>query len=676
MSQTIGQRLSKLMFDHFVGRSFETGLFRQYVNNLSDRTERILNVYGTAGIGKTYLLTRLASIAIEMNAIPIQVNLQEINSDSLAFDRAVLDGMGIGADNEAAPNQSLQELSGLREDKKAVLLIDGYEEAGSLDYWLRTYYYPQLPPNILIVVAGRYSLEGPWSYSAWKKLIVRLPLSSLTYEEIRQYLLHWGMTSEEEIDTVWLRTLGHPLAVSLLAPSPSELAKAQDFSSLAEKEPVEAMLDQWIQEAPDDELRRLLFAASAVRTFQHELLEELIGKPISLTSFDQLIKLSFVNRAAGGWQLHEIVWENMRRTFRERMPEQFERYGRIAVAFAERKIEDGMTKDKDISQELAELLHYTGNPILRAHYRHARSSHNYREPLNGENLQELESYIAERKSRPCAWNVLCSDSDSQAMYRYSFTPEQSLLRLSAVNWSEVVRIPDCHRSIQLLRNIEGRIIGVFVMVAINAETWAYLASARVSRALFQSMTPDRRQQLTVATDQGKAWYLLSTDVEDLENEQLRSDIVNHLFDYISAGNLIVTSPPPLDYYEQAMSGLGFERVPKAEHDDYGSSRPASTYWLDTRNGKLGAYVKRMIGIEGSDSRQISLSESVQLDSLTKREKDVAQLLMAGSTNGEIASSLYISEAAVKKHVNAMLSKFGLKNRTQLTSKLLGGDTKS
>ncbi|SDC11800.1 regulatory protein, luxR family [Paenibacillus sp. UNCCL117] len=689
MRQTIGQRLNNLMFDQFVGRSFETGLFQQFVNHLSDRTERILNVFGTAGIGKTYLLAHFALIAEELNAIPIQVDLQEINGDTAAFERAVLHGIGMTTNhnNEAAANQSILELSRLTEDKKVVLLIDGYEEAGSLDYWMRTFYFPRLPTNILIVVAGRYPLEGLWRYSAWKNLIVRLPLSALTYEDIRQYLLNGGVTDEEAIDAVWLRTLGHPIAVSLLAPAPGELTETPDFSASAGQEPIEAMLDRWLLdrwllEAPDDELRRLLLASSAVRTFQQELLEELIGKPISPGAFDHLIKLSFVSRSSGGWRLHDMVWEAMRRTFRERMPEQFEQYNRIAVAFAEKKLEDGIAQGKNISKELAELLHYTGNPILRAHYRHTHASPNYREPLNEQNSQELETYLIERKKRPRAWHVICSDPESQELYRFSFTPEESLLRLAAVNWPDVLSMSDGNRSVQLLRNVAGRVIGVFTVVAVNSETWDYLASAAVSRALFQSISEDQQRQLSAAAAQGKAWYLLSVDVEDLENDQTRSDIVAHLFEYVLAGNLIVTSPPPLDYYDQAMSGFGFKKIQGADHNDYGLPKPASTYWLDTRNDNLRAYVKRMIGTERDDAKQLPLPQKAQpIDltiprhELTKRENDVAQLLLAGCTNREIAASLYISEAAVKKHVNAMLAKFGLKNRTQLAAALLGGEAK-
>lgn len=55
--------------------------------------------------------------------------------------------------------------------------------------------------------------------------------------------------------------------------------------------------------------------------------------------------------------------------------------------------------------------------------------------------------------------------------------------------------------------------------------------------------------------------------------------------------------------------------------------------------------------------------------LTPREREVAGLLAQGRTNAEIASALYRSVAAVKKHVNAMLHKYGVKNRTQLARSL-------
>lgn len=50
--------------------------------------------------------------------------------------------------------------------------------------------------------------------------------------------------------------------------------------------------------------------------------------------------------------------------------------------------------------------------------------------------------------------------------------------------------------------------------------------------------------------------------------------------------------------------------------------------------------------------------------LTKREREVLALLVAGKTNNEIAAGLQISSATVHIHVSSILSKLGAGNRTE------------
>jgi DNA-binding NarL/FixJ family response regulator len=50
--------------------------------------------------------------------------------------------------------------------------------------------------------------------------------------------------------------------------------------------------------------------------------------------------------------------------------------------------------------------------------------------------------------------------------------------------------------------------------------------------------------------------------------------------------------------------------------------------------------------------------------LTPREQQVLQLLAQGAENREIANSLSISERTVKNHITNILTRLGLKNRTQ------------
>jgi DNA-binding NarL/FixJ family response regulator len=54
----------------------------------------------------------------------------------------------------------------------------------------------------------------------------------------------------------------------------------------------------------------------------------------------------------------------------------------------------------------------------------------------------------------------------------------------------------------------------------------------------------------------------------------------------------------------------------------------------------------------------------RLSELTDRETEVLRLIARGRSNSEIAQSLFLSEATIKTHVNRVLTKLGLRDRTQ------------
>jgi DNA-binding NarL/FixJ family response regulator len=55
---------------------------------------------------------------------------------------------------------------------------------------------------------------------------------------------------------------------------------------------------------------------------------------------------------------------------------------------------------------------------------------------------------------------------------------------------------------------------------------------------------------------------------------------------------------------------------------------------------------------------------LELAGLTTREREVLSLIVAGSSNREIAQSLYISERTVKNHITHILSQLKVRDRTQ------------
>ena len=66
---------------------------------------------------------------------------------------------------------------------------------------------------------------------------------------------------------------------------------------------------------------------------------------------------------------------------------------------------------------------------------------------------------------------------------------------------------------------------------------------------------------------------------------------------------------------------------------------------------------------GASERQQAAAR--KLADLSDREREVATAVGAGSSNAEIASTLFMSEATVKAHVSRLLSKLDLNNRVQI-----------
>jgi DNA-binding NarL/FixJ family response regulator len=83
---------------------------------------------------------------------------------------------------------------------------------------------------------------------------------------------------------------------------------------------------------------------------------------------------------------------------------------------------------------------------------------------------------------------------------------------------------------------------------------------------------------------------------------------------------------------------------------------------------MAPYIARIAALRGTDPRTPGVPATRSAASpLTSREADVVALVASGLTNRQIAETLFISERTAENHVQHILTKLGLANRTQIAT---------
>lgn len=135
--------------------------------------------------------------------------------------------------------------------------------------------------------------------------------------------------------------------------------------------------------------------------------------------------------------------------------------------------------------------------------------------------------------------------------------------------------------------------------------------------------------------------------------------------------LMLTTFDDEDYVRQALSvgasGYLLKDIPARDLAQAVHAVRRGIYQLDP------AVMQRIIGAQAAPLR-VSTSPSAEASApspalpaqtdLTGREREVLRLIARGATNREIAEALVISEGTVKNHISNILSRLGLRDRTQ------------
>lgn len=313
MSSTLMEKLAAARRQRFVGRQSERDLFREALV-AEERPFFLLYLFGSGGVGKSSLLREFAHIASQLGVQVVQLDGRTIDATPDGFLTALRYGLGV-------PAEAVFSALGV-ENGRFVLLIDTVEMLHPLDGWLQETFLPQLPANILVVMAGRNPPAPRWrSDPGWQTLMRVIPLRNLRPEESTAYLVRRQVRANQHV-AVLNFTHGHPLALSLVA---DMFAQSPHIQFQPENVPdvIRTVLDQFLQEVPTPTHRAALEACALVRLTNETVLAHMLQTDNAPHLFDWLRQLSFIDAERRGLYPHDLAREALVADLRWRNPEQF-----------------------------------------------------------------------------------------------------------------------------------------------------------------------------------------------------------------------------------------------------------------------------------------------------------------------------------------------------------------
>lgn len=288
----------------------------------------VLFVHGPGGIGKSALLRCFARRAA-------------------AAGRAVtvLDGRRL----DPTPAAVLAGTAAVRDNPRAVLVIDAVERLGGIAGWLRTRFLPSLPVGVLVMMAGRTPPDPMWLADAgWADLVRVIAVGELEPADAVALLDSRGVADERR-DPLLAFAGGHPLALSLAA-SQDGGARWRPGHDL-----VAALLDRLVGDVPSPAHRRALdVCAHTYRTTQ-DVLRAVLPDEDAATTFAWLRRQPFVESGPLGLYPHDVVRAVVEADLRWRDPHGHTELDRSVRAHLTRQIR--AAADADVLGTVGSLLH-------------------------------------------------------------------------------------------------------------------------------------------------------------------------------------------------------------------------------------------------------------------------------------------------------------------------------
>jgi hypothetical protein len=590
MPSRLAGRLKTERHRRFVGRATERELFRSAVA-AGELPFNVLYVFGPGGVGKTTLLGEFMHLCNQVGTPAIYIDARNLEPSPDAFMSAVWSALGLDAQD--SPFQVLASQS-----ERQVVLIDTYETLASLGGWMSEVFLPQLPENLLLVLASRNPPEAGWRFDpGWQRLIRPLPLQNLSREESQAYLTKRGVPSEQH-QTILDFTHGHALALSLVADVFVQ-RRGVRFRPSETPDVIEALLAQFVQHVPSPAHRTALESCALVRQTTEMLLSHMLSMPEVHELFEWLRDLTLIESGPFGLFPHDVAREALVADLRWRNPDWYaELHHRARNYYAARlKQTHGQEQQRVLFDYV--FLH-RDNPMIRPFLEWQETGAALPEVMQNSDKPALEAMVAEHEG---------AESARFAAYWLERQPE----------------------SVVIYRDIEQKPAG-FVM----------------KLALHKTSTEDRSMDPAV----GAAWQYLERHAPLRPGEGstlFRFWMARDTYQAVSAMQSLIFGNVAQHYL--VTPGLAFTFFPTADPDFWA---PAFAYFDLTRLPQADFEVDgRRYGVYAHDWRV--MPPMAWLDLLAERE--IATEPLAASPSTETTPLVVLDESEFTRAVRDALRNF-------------------
>ncbi len=358
MALSLGDRIEAARRNRFVGRASEHELFRQALT-AEELPFYVLHIFGPGGIGKTSLLHSFAHLAKEHNVTLVYVDSRELDAAPDQF-------LGVVHDLLHAPATQTVFQFLATQHTRYIILLDTAELLAPLDGWLRNHFFPQLPANVLTVLAGRNPPAIEWRADpGWHSFARIVQLRNLAFEESQSYLSKRQVPSEQHRRILDF-THGYPLALSLLADTFAQSTNLH-FQPVETPDIITALIERFIEHVPSPVHRAALEAASLVRIMTEPLLAAMIEAPNSHEIFAWLRTLSFVTVERRGLFPHDLARDALCLELRWRNPERYaELHSHARRYYMTHFVEGNRQRQQNILSDYLYL--HRENPVVRPYF--------------------------------------------------------------------------------------------------------------------------------------------------------------------------------------------------------------------------------------------------------------------------------------------------------------------